>query len=145
MGRGRMGRRNGFPADAPPLVPSLAMAVRALRGATTVDADTPEQIRERVKALMVALYERNALENDQVISVLVTATPDLRTFHPSTAAREFGLDDVPILGAQELGVEGMVGRCIRVMLHVESDQPRSALQHVFLEGAAALRPDLATD
>jgi chorismate mutase len=121
------------------------MAVRALRGATTVDADTPEQIRERVKALMAALYERNALENDQVISVLVTATSDLRTFHPSTAVREFGLDDVPILGAQELEVAGMVGRCVRVMLHVESDQPRSAVQHVFLEGAASLRPDLAAD
>ena len=118
------------------------MAVRALRGATTLDADTPGQVRERVKALMAALYERNELDNDQVISVLVTATADIRTFHPSTAVREFGLDDVPILGAQELEVEGMLARCIRVMLHVESDQPRAAVQHVFLERAVVLRPDL---
>ena len=78
------------------------MPVRALRGATTLDADAPDHIRERVKALMAALYERNGLDNDQVISVVVTGTADITTFHPVTAARAFGLDDVPLLGAQEL-------------------------------------------
>jgi chorismate mutase len=118
------------------------MAVRALRGATTLEVDEPDHIRERVKALMAALYDRNDLENDQVISVLVTATADVTTFHPSTAVREFGLDDVAIIGAQELRVTGTLPRCVRLLLHVDTDRPRTALQHVFLEGAVTLRPDL---
>jgi chorismate mutase len=120
------------------------MPVRALRGATTLDVDAPDHIRERVKALMAALYERNGLDNDRLISVLITGTSH-RTFHPVTAAREFGLDDVPLLGAQELDIEGTMPRCVRVLLHVETDRPRSELRHVFLEGAVSLRPDLTDD
>jgi chorismate mutase len=121
------------------------MAVRAVRGATTLDVDAPDHIRERVKALMVALYERNALESDQVISAFVTATPDVTTFHPSTAVREFGLDDVPIIGAQELLIVGTPPRCVRVMLHVETELSKAQLRHIFLEGASTLRPDLQDD
>ncbi len=121
------------------------MPVRALRGATTIDEDTPDQITERVKALMAALFERNGLANDDVISLLVTGTADIRTLHPATAARAFGLPDVPILGAQELDVDGSLRRCIRVLLHVETDRRRDELKHVFLEGAAVLRPDLADE
>jgi chorismate mutase len=119
------------------------MAVRALRGATTLDEDTSEQMHVRVKALVATLFERNGLEPDDVISVVLTATPDLHSAFPATAARAAGLDDVPLLGAQELDVEGSLPRCVRVMLHVETDRPRAALQHVFLEGAVKLRPDLA--
>jgi len=119
------------------------MAVRALRGATTLDEDTAEQMQIRVKALLAAMFERNALGPDDVISVVLTATPDLHSAFPATAARAAGLDDVPLLGAQEVDVEGALGRCVRVMMHVETERPRSELQHVFLEGAVKLRPDLA--
>ena len=119
------------------------MPVRALRGATTVDDDTPEQIHERVKALLHELYERNALTNDQLISVVVTGTNDLRSLHPATAVRAFGLVDVPILGAQEMDVESNLPRCIRLLVHVDTERSREDVQHVFLEGARVLRPDLA--
>jgi chorismate mutase len=119
------------------------MAVRALRGATTLDEDTSEQMHMRVKALIATLFERNGLGPDDVISVVLTATQDLHSAFPATAARAAGLDDVPLLGAQELDVEGSLERCVRVMLHVETDRPRAELQHVFLEGAVRLRPDLA--
>jgi chorismate mutase len=121
------------------------MAVRALRGATTLDEDTPDQMHTRVKALFAALFERNGLVSDDVISVFVTATPDIHSAFPATAARAFGLDDVALLGAQELDVEGALPRCVRVLLHVESNRARRELRHVFLEDAVALRPDLATD
>jgi chorismate mutase len=121
------------------------MPVRALRGATTVDDDTPEQIADRVKVLMATLFERNGLDNDAVISLFVTATADLRSYHPATAARSFGLPDVPILGAQELDVDGGLSRCVRVLLHIETDRDRKDVHHVFLEGARVLRPDLADD
>ncbi len=117
--------------------------MRALRGATTVDDDTPEQVQARVKALMAALFDRNDLHADDVISVVVTGTADLRSYHPATAVRGFGLADVPILGAQELDIEGSLARCVRVLLHVETERERSALRHVVLEGATVLRPDLA--
>jgi chorismate mutase len=119
------------------------MAVRALRGATTLDEDTADQVFTRVKALFAALYERNGLTNDAVISAFVTATPDIRSMFPATAARAFGLDDVPLLGAQEVDVDGGLPRCVRVLLHIETDLPRAELRHAFLEGAAVLRPDLA--
>ena len=118
-------------------------AVRALRGATTVDEDTPEQIHERVKALLHELFERNDLRNDDLISIVVTGTADLRSAHPATAVRAFGLADVALLGAQEMEIDGTLGRCIRLLVHVETDRGRDALQHVFLEGARVLRPDLA--
>jgi chorismate mutase len=121
------------------------MPVRALRGATTVDDDTPEQIADRVKVLMATLFERNGLDNDAVISVFVTATADIHSYHPATAARSFGLPDVPILGAQELDIDGGLSRCVRVLLHVETDRSRHDVHHVFLEGARVLRPDLADD
>jgi chorismate mutase len=121
------------------------MAVRALRGATTIDEDTPEQIRERVKVLMAAIFERNGLANDDVVSVFVTTTADLHSMHPATAAREFGLDDVAFLGALEATIEGTLPRCVRILLLVETERDRRELQHVFLEGARVLRPDLASD
>ncbi|HKA03696.1 MAG TPA: chorismate mutase [Acidimicrobiales bacterium] len=121
------------------------MPVRALRGATTLDEDTPEQMYTRVKELFAALFERNRLESDDIISIFLTATPDLGSAFPATAARAFGLEDVPLLGAQELDVEGAMPRCVRVLLHIETDRSRSELEHVFLEGAIHLRPDLKRD
>ena len=119
------------------------MPVRAIRGATTLDADTPEQIRERVQTLVGEVFERNGLSTDDVISLVVTATTDIRSAHPATAARLWGLADVPILGAQELDIDNSLRLCVRLLLHVETARPRAELHHVFLEGAVALRPDLA--
>ena len=118
--------------------------VRALRGATTVEKDTPDHIGERVADLVRALFERNGLEPDDVVSMLFSATPDLHSTFPPTAARlALGLDDVPLMTCQEIDVAGALPRCIRVMAHVYTDRPRGELRHVFLEGARALRPDLA--
>ncbi len=118
------------------------MPVRAIRGATTVDTDTPEQIKSRVLTLMTALMEHNCLVADDVVSMFVTATADITSFHPATAARAYGLPDVAILGAQELGITDSLARCVRILLHVETERRRDQLEHVFLEGAVVLRPDL---
>ena len=119
------------------------MPVRALRGATTIDDDTPAQINERVKALLHELFQRNGLSNEDVISLVVTGTADIRSYHPATAARAFGLHDVPILGAQEMEIDGTLPRCVRLLLHVETDLAKDEVRHIFLEGATVLRPDLA--
>src|SRR5918996_4327225 len=120
----------------------MSTAVRALRGATTVDVDEAEHLFERVIALLEALFERNGLHHDDLISVLFTATGDVHSAFPAEAARKFGLGDVPLICARELGVDGGTPRCVRVMLHVNTDLPRSELHHVYLEGARNLRDDL---
>ncbi len=120
----------------------MPAVVRALRGATTVDEDTSEQMHERVIALFATLFERNGIDHDDVISVVLTATPDLHAAFPATAARAFGLGDVPLLSAQELDVTGAVPRCVRVLLHLYTERSRAELRHVYLEGARGLRDDL---
>ncbi len=120
----------------------MPLGVRALRGATTVDADTTEQVNERVQTLVKAMLERNGVSKDDLISIVFTATDDIHSVFPAAAARECGLGDVPLLCARELDVVGGTPRCIRVLLHVNTDLPRSALHHVYLEGARHLRDDL---
>ncbi len=119
------------------------MPMRALRGAITVDSDTAHQVRTATTALLSALYERNEIGHDDVVSILFTATSDIASAPPAAAARAFGLIDVPLLCAQEMPVIGSLPLCIRLMLHVETDSPRSELRHVFLRGAVVLRPELA--
>jgi chorismate mutase len=120
----------------------MSSAVRALRGATTIDVDEKDHLFERVIALLDALFESNGLEHDDLISVLFTATDDVRSAFPAEAARKFGLGDVPLMCARELDIEGGTPRCIRVMVHLTSDRPRTELHHVYLEGARNLRDDL---
>jgi chorismate mutase len=120
----------------------MPTAVRALRGATTVDVDDKDHLFERVISLLEALFERNAIQHDDLISLLFTATDDLRAAFPAEAARKFGLGDVPLICARELDIDGGTPRCIRVMIHLVSDVPRNELHHVYLEGARNLRDDL---
>ena len=117
-------------------------AVRALRGATTVDADTPEQVTTRTGELLTELLERNDLAHDDVISIVFTATSDVVSMFPATAARTVGFGDVPLLCARELDVVGATPKCVRVLLHVATDKGRGELHHVYLEGARGLNDDL---
>jgi chorismate mutase len=117
-------------------------AVRALRGATTVDVDTPEQVTERVTTLLKEMFARNDVDHDDLISILFTATEDISSIFPATAARTIGLGDVPLMCAREIPVPGSMAMCVRVMAHLESEKSRSELHHVYLEQAKSLRDDL---
>ena len=117
--------------------------VRGIRGATTLDADTPEQVRDRVQALLVQMFERNGVDPDDLVSIIFTVTEDISAAFPASAARGLGLEDVPLLGAREMSVPGDPPRCVRVLAHVMSERSRAEIEHVYLEGAASLRPDLA--
>ncbi|HSN12834.1 MAG TPA: chorismate mutase [Propionibacteriaceae bacterium] len=117
--------------------------VRAIRGATRLTADDPVEMTEAVVELVSAMLERNALAPADLISVVFTATPDLRCMFPAAAARGLGLGDVPLLCAQEIDVSGALSRVVRVMAHAELDRPRAEVVHVYLRGAEVLRQDLA--
>ena len=117
--------------------------IRALRGATQLNADDPAEMTEAVVELVTAILERNALSTDDLISVIFTSTPDLTSAFPAAAARTLGIGDVPLLCAQELEIDGALPRVVRVMAHAVLDRPRSEVVHVYLRGAEALRLDLA--
>ena len=97
----------------------------ALRGATTVDADTADAVMGRTSELLSALLERNGVEHDQLVSIIFTSTRDLRSAFPALAARELGLGDVPLLCAGELDVIGGNPNTIRVLIHCYSTLPRA--------------------
>lgn len=119
------------------------MPVRAIRGATCLTADDKDEMSEAVAELLVSMLERNALSQEDVISVLLTSTPDLVCGFPATAARSVGFAEVPLMCAQEIDVDGALERTVRVMMHVETPAARSAIEHVFLRGSQVLREDLA--
>ena len=121
---------------------AVPLAVRGLRGATTLDVDTPEHMHERVQALLSEMLSRNGVDHDDLISILFTATDDLHSMFPALAAREMGLGDVPLVCARELDITGGTPRCIRVLMHLTTDRARGDLRHVSLEGAKGLRDDL---
>lgn len=122
---------------------TVSTAVRAIRGATTLDADSAEQMKLRVGELVNELVTRNALTNDDIISIMVTSTSDLRSMFPAGAVRMTGMDDVPLMGALEADVAGGLARCVRLMVHVNTSLAKTDINHVYLHGAAALRKDLA--
>jgi chorismate mutase len=120
------------------------MRLQALRGAITCTEDSKAEIDAKTAQLVKELFARNELTQDDVVSILFTTTPDLTAEFPASAARTaLGLDGVALLGAQEQAVPHGTPYCIRVLVHCYSDRSRDELRHVFLEGATALRTDLA--
>ena len=120
----------------------MPQVVRAIRGATALDEDTAAQVQERTTELLQAILERNGVAEADLISILFTATPDVRAMFPATAARSIGLGAVPLLCATEIDVPDAMPRVIRVLLHAHTDRPRKALHHLYLRGTSQLRDDL---
>lgn len=119
------------------------MALVAIRGAVQVEANTRELILAATGELVAELMIRNDLSAGDLVSMLFTATPDLDAEFPAAAARLGGCRDVPLMSAVEIAVPGAPPRIVRLLAHAESDRPRSRVEHVYLRGAAVLRPDLA--
>ena len=117
------------------------MKLRALRGATTVDANEPDAILSATEELVRAVMERNALDPEQMVSCIFTCTNDLDAEFPAVAARDMGLSAVPLLCAREIDVPGALARVIRLLLHCYLD-PETEPKHVYLRDAESLRRDL---
>jgi chorismate mutase len=120
------------------------MRLQALRGAITCTEDSKTEIDAKTARLVKELFARNEIDQDDIVSIIFTSTPDLTAEFPARAARAaLGLDGVALLGAQEQAVPHGIPRCIRVLVHCYSERSRDDLRHVFLEGATVLRADLA--
>ena len=116
--------------------------VRGVRGAITVDRDESTMIVSATERLLKAIVAENYIDTTQIASVLFSATPDLTTAFPAQAARRMGWMFVPLLSYTEIDVAGGLARCVRVLVHLNTDLRQDRIVHVFLDGARMLRPDL---
>ena len=118
------------------------MYCRGIRGATTVEENTAEAILAATRELLALIIEVNDLRVEDVASAIFTTTPDLTAAFPAQAAREMGWHDVALLDAQEIPVPASLERCIRVLIHWNTERDQSEIKHVYTKGARELRPDL---
>ncbi len=116
--------------------------LRGIRGAITVEENTAAAIAEAVTELLQTLQAQNDFSLADVAGVFFTATPDLDADFPAAAARQAGWDQVPLLCAVEMNVPGSLGRCIRVLVLVNTHRRQEEMSHVYLRDARVLRPDL---
>lgn len=119
--------------------------MRGVRGATTVESNSKEAILVATGELLRSMIDRNGIIEDDVASVLFTATPELDDTYPAKAARIMGWTRTALMGFQEAEVKHGLPKCIRVLIHWNTDKSIDEIQHVFLRKAVQLRPDLAQD
>jgi chorismate mutase len=131
------------PRGGRPIVTQPIVAVRGIRGATTVSEDSASAILEATGELVTELVAANGLQPEDVASALFTVTPDLHAEFPAAAARRMGWTMVPLLNFTEIGVPGRLERCIRILVHVNTTRTQDEMVHVYLREAVSLRPDLA--
>lgn len=118
------------------------MATRCIRGAVTVDKDTREEVLAKTEQMLTEIIRRNNLKNEDISSIVFTATNDVKSAYPAVAARNIGVVDAALMCVQEMYVEGSLRMCIRAMVSIESDRTQDEMAHVYLGGAEVLRPDL---
>lgn len=116
---------------------------RGIRGATTCEGNTREAILVATRELLEQVVTRNSIAVDDVASVVFTTSPDLTAEFPAVAAREMGWRQVAMLCTHEMATPHGLPGCIRVLVHWNTDQAPERIQHVYLRGAVALRPDWA--
>lgn len=118
-------------------------ACRGVRGATTVEADTKDEILSATRQLLALMIRLNGIEQADVASAIFSTTVDLNAEFPALAARQLGWVETALLCTHELCVPGSLPKCIRVLVHWNTDKPASDIQHVYIRNAVKLRPDLS--
>lgn len=116
--------------------------VRAVRGATTVEQNSEQEILDRVCELLLAMIEQNEILKEDIISVIFSVTTDLNAAFPAVAARRLGWTDIALMCTYEIDVPGSLRKCIRAMLHFNSVKNNDELKYIYLNNARKLRPDL---
>jgi chorismate mutase len=114
---------------------------RGIRGATTVTLNQREAILEATGELLKQIIAANGVREEDVASVTFTATPDLDAVYPAVAARRLGWTHTALVCTQEMAISDSLPRCIRVLVHWNTDRPIDQIQHVYLREAQVLRPD----
>ncbi|HLI68490.1 MAG TPA: chorismate mutase [Ktedonobacteraceae bacterium] len=116
---------------------------RGIRGATTVTENTRAEILSATTELLQLIIRQNDLKSEDIVSAIFSLTEDLDAEFPALAARTLGWTEVPLLCAREIPVPGSLGKCIRVLLHVNTTRSQAEMRHVYIRGAVNLRPTFA--
>jgi len=116
--------------------------VRAIRGATTVENNNADEMLRETEKLLIDIVEKNRLKEEDIISIIFTVTNDLNATFPAIAARNLGWTSIALMCTNEINVPGSLEKCIRVLIHVNSDKNNNEIKHVYLNKAKVLRPDL---
>ena len=120
------------------------MSILAIRGATTVESNTKEEILKETSNLMKTIIKENNLDTDDMISMCFTMTNDLDAVYPAVAVRDIlNITDVPMLNYEEKYIQGSLRKCIRVMIYINSTKTKKDVKHIYLNKAKELRKDLA--
>lgn len=115
----------------------------SIRGAITIEQDTVEQVVSSTKLVLGEMIRRNNIANDDIVSIIFTATDDIKSCFPARAAREIGITKAGLMNFKELDVVGSMKMCIRVLMLANGTKTQSEADHVYLRDAVKLRPDLA--
>lgn len=115
------------------------MRCRGIRGATTVDANTRDDILAAAKELLQKMVQANGVQEEDVACILFTTTPDLNDAFPATAARELGLSQVPMLCGHEMNVPGSLPMCLRILVLFNTEWSAEEIVHIYIKGARELR------
>lgn len=124
----------------------MGMVTRGIRGATTVEEDREELVLQATEALIIEMVEQNDVEIDDIASVIVSTTTDVTSVFPARAIRSIeGWEYVPVMCTHEMDVPGAIQKCIRLMMHVNTNKTQREIEHIYQNEAVRLRPDLVKE
>ncbi|HEY9581569.1 MAG TPA: chorismate mutase [Savagea sp.] len=122
------------------------MVTRGIRGATTVEEDREELVLQATESLIIEMVEQNDVEIDDIASVIVSTTTDVTSVFPARAIRSIeGWEYVPVMCTHEMDVPGAIQKCIRLMMHVNTNKAQREIEHIYQNEAVRLRPDLVKE
>ena len=124
-------------------ISEMVLACRGVRGATTVTANSRENILTATRQMLALMMRRNDMDVTDVASAVFTVTKDLNAEFPALAARQLGWLEVPLLCGYEIEVPNSLPMCVRVLVHWNTDKRQDEVQHVYIHDAVRLRPDLS--
>lgn len=124
----------------------MGMVTRGIRGATTVEEDREELVLQATESLIIEMVEQNDVEIDDIASVIVSTTTDVTSVFPARAIRSIeGWEYVPVMCTHEMDVPGAIQKCIRLMMHVNTNKAQREIEHIYQNEAVRLRPDLVKE
>lgn len=121
------------------------LKMRAVRGATTIPEDNQQIVLDATQELLEELFKQNQIIPDNLVSIIFTVTPDIKSEFPAAAARRLGLTSTPLMCAQEIHKPDSLALCIRIMIHFYTNLLKKEIKPVYLNDAVKLRPDLITN
>lgn len=119
----------------------MTVVCRGVRGATTITTDTREDVLAATHELLLLMINANGIQANDVASAIFTTTPDIISEYPALAARKLGWVDVALLCGHEMNVPRGLKKCIRILIHWNTAKHPADIRHIYINGAANLRPD----